>query len=191
MLRRRYILCLWVKLDLWSISCASVRWGYAELTLVGYLGYGGVLLPWFLLIVYLCWPFAVWLSVVPASLLKSRQICEAADWVQGTRCNWLCSMWQERGLGQEPTWTSKMLRGLQKSKQRHVLEGEAQWTAYSSPLLCVPQGAVNGRWLQGGSRQNILKRLVDMEEESWNEQDWAGIYRFWLYLGLSDLKQIL
>lgn len=45
---------VFIKLNLRSFCSASATLGYPELTVVEYLGFGVAILPWLLLIVFLC-----------------------------------------------------------------------------------------------------------------------------------------
>ena len=45
--------------------------GYPGFAVVGELGSDGAMLPWFLLVMFLCLPFAIWLSLVLAGVAVS------------------------------------------------------------------------------------------------------------------------
>ena len=54
-----------------SRSCFSGVFGYPGLAVVGELGSDGAMLPWFLLVMFLCLPFARCLSLVVSGLAVS------------------------------------------------------------------------------------------------------------------------
>ena len=60
-----------IKCDFKFISCFSGVLGYPGLAVVGQLGSNGAMLPWFLLAMLLCLPFAIWLSLVLAGVAVS------------------------------------------------------------------------------------------------------------------------
>ena len=73
------LMCSWISLSLKSSirimgcdyksrSCFSGVLGYPGLAVVGELGSDGAMLPWFLLVMFLHLPFAIWLSVVLAGV---------------------------------------------------------------------------------------------------------------------------
>ena len=54
-------------------SCALVVLVYPLLVVVGYLGFGGTILPWILLFVFISWPLAICLSLdVPGVAILQR-----------------------------------------------------------------------------------------------------------------------
>ena len=57
--------------DFKSISCFSGVLGYPGLAVVGELGSDGATLPWFLLVMLLPLPFAIWVSLVLPGLAVS------------------------------------------------------------------------------------------------------------------------
>ena len=57
--------------DFKSRSCSSGVLGYPGLAIVGELGSDGAMLLWFLLVMFLLLPFAIWLSVVLAGVTVS------------------------------------------------------------------------------------------------------------------------
>ena len=60
-----------MRCDFKSKSCFSGVLQYPGLAVVGELGSDGAMLPWFLLVMFLCLPFAIWLSPVLAAVAFS------------------------------------------------------------------------------------------------------------------------
>ena len=60
-----------MRCDFKSRSYFSDVLGHPGLAVVEELGSDGAMLPWFLLVMFLCLPFAIWLSLVSAGLTVS------------------------------------------------------------------------------------------------------------------------
>jgi hypothetical protein len=76
---------IFIRLDSKSFSYALTDLGYLGVAIVGYLASGGAILPWHLLIMFLPWILATWLSLVLAGTQECKQSCGLENGVLGTR----------------------------------------------------------------------------------------------------------
>jgi hypothetical protein len=72
-----------MKSDFKSESCFSSVAGYPGLAMVRELGSDDASYPWFLLLIFLCLPFTIWLSLVLPVLTFS-------DWSLSLLRSWVC-----------------------------------------------------------------------------------------------------